>query len=1744
MRKRIVIGIAASAFAILATLVAARSAVFTTVFPWIVSLATGYSVTFGDARFELNHAALLHVRVSKSGEPVLEAARIDIGYSLRDLLPGSRHRFGVASIDIYRPVLTLVRHKDGSYNVAFSARTAPAAAGPIRSNLVPLSMSVRIRDATGDVRAPYALDVQSRSLRVHHVDVDARIQSDARTHYTVKGAFIEHPDEPFTIAGTVDVVRGYAMHRARAAALPIRAIANYFIDSNAARILAGTASNLDAQFFAFDVVPNRPIDYHESARIEIANGGIAIVGLAQPLGDIRGQLDLVDDAFYVRRVSGTLAGAPVAITGGIYDFSAPKYQLAVTTHGNLVNLRRMFAFSASQPVTGAIDLGVLVEGPLGAPIVAANADATNVRFANVPLDGVRASVAYDNGSLFVAPAYARAGGANIALRGALTTDAAPHSQFALHVTAPADRLPYAGELLGAEPLVADALLDGHGGTFSAHGAIASARGVGRAAANFDFQPDGVITVSPFWAHTARGEVDGAYHLDRARDDSAFWIAASGLNLRSPQRGSFLDAAVPQVVPLDASIDRIALEGGGRSGTAAFAAGTVSAHAIRVAGVRIDSLDARVAGTLANAAVEPVRASGPWGSIAGSGAIANGALVVRGRYHGNLSGLRPFLGGAPAAGGVDGRIALSIDSRRVTVQADDVLLHDASIRGLAISRASGTMDVEHGMLRVYNAHATVAGGDLVAAGTYDTSQRRAGTLSLVGHGMRVDGLKGLGLPLDAGTLDADGTLGAATPLPKFDGGIAVTRGRVREYDVSGSGIVHLAGNAASLGNVVAGIDTTYSLAHGTLTALTSGAPAYAIDANVPAGDIARALRTLAIPTYPTDGTFNAELAIGGVGLNATARGAIGTPGGSVNGLPFVDGSAQIVASRSGVIAREGRVRFGATAVSFSAAKAPFLSGLHVRAPSAHLADFNNFFDTGDTLHGDGSVAFDVISARKRISSNGRVDVAAFRYRNLNIGDTRAGWSSARNLLRGNLAVGGSSGTLAARGSIGFAPSYEWQRVVRDSRYDIAMDMDNVDLSTWVATLGFPEVPVTGRIDGDATIDGTYPRLNLRGTASLRNGTAWRLPIDSFGLTFSSNRSRIRIDKAQLAAPGVNADATGSFALDPRAPLDLNVHAATDDVPELLAQLTRTPIPVTGGFETTVRVGGTFAAPSFAAAFDATDVDAYGVKVPSAFGSLRLVGRALELRDAGITFEKGEASIAGTLPLQLFPFGVGPAGAPVGLDLAVSGLDPNDFAALLGNHTKLGGTIDGQVGLSGTVAQPRISGRFDLAKVSYASDLERTPIHDLSAAFTFNRTEAAVEKFHALLGSGSVDGSGKIVFENGFAAGGGGGPSVAVNAIARGAQLDFPAFGRGTVDARLSLTRGSGNEALLAGTAALSNAVVPFAAFLAAAQGSGAAGAAIPANPPALGFKLDLSAGKNVRVRGSGLGGGLDIGASGAARLRGDVAAPTLDGAFVSTGGTLTYFDRAFRVQSGNVVFTPSGGIVPTLHAVGTTHVVNPDPNTARNPYGSAEISITVDGPVNNLKIAFDSTPPGYSKEQILAMIAPFGGFINGIGYTPGINLPAGTTSQQLGALAPIPGSGLNQTGTITAGQEAFNLLNAQFTAGLLGPLENAITQGLGFQDFSLTVDYYGNVGFSARRLLGRTVSFVYASTFGLPTRQSFGLQLQGSDATSAQLSFFFQNGPTRLFENPSPNLAGNGRLSVGEALQGTSGFSFTLQRLYW
>jgi TamB, inner membrane protein subunit of TAM complex len=1745
LRKRIAIGLLAAA-AVVGIVVAQRHELLRFGIQVLPRIA-GYAVTADAVSIGGGSAVLQGVAVDRGSSPVLRARRIALRYSLRDLLPGSRHRFGLLGIEVSDATVTLTRYRDGSFNVSFP-QGGPAPAAAPRVNPVPIAFSVRVRGLRLDLREPAAYDESARSVRIGDIDVDGKIDTAAVTEYRASGAFVtRRRSDPFTIAGRVDAVRGFADHRARARVFPLRALANYFADTAAVRILHGAARNFDAEIYALGVVPNVAPEYHVSLSLDMEGGRIALQSLAAPIESVRARLHLIDNTFYVRNATATLTGIPLRIEGGVYDLSGgltgrQQLRVGVSGAGDLKSLRRAFQFMRDQPVAGATQLGVLVAGPIDDPVIVARASAARARYRALPFDALSAGVVYHAGVVALAPLRASYAGLDVVVRGTLVTGTPLHSTFALHVTAPASRLPYLDEMLGNEPVEVDAAATGTDLVFHVAGSAASTRGVGRLAALVSMNPNGTARIEPFWLHTERGDLDGGYILDRPHQTSAFWLAADNLRMHPPPHPVFPGLELPQMPPIASRRVGASIAGGG-AGTKILLAGKVTGDDATISGVTFDRLEAGFGGTLAHAAINSLRAAGPWGRFNGRGSFSPQQLVAVGDYAGSFEGLQPFLGTAISGhGGIAGSVAVAVAGQRIVVQGSDLRMHEATLRGVPIERASLTLAVEKDRLQIYSANARAAGGSVVAAGSFSLAppSRAAGgpAVALVADRLHAAQLRGIGLPLTTGNLYATGNLAAGSPTPTFDGGVVVESGRIANFALSGAGEVHLAGDAVTLHRMLGAVGGTYARVDGTIGSLSSGSPVYALDADVPAGGVAKTLHAFGFPNYMTDGSFNARLRVGGRSLAPTIAGHVEVPAGEVNGLPFVDAGAQIAAGKSGVSMHQGSVLVGTTAAHFTAVAQRSENEIDVSAPRADLSDFNNFFDTGDTLDGDGSLKIAADAKGSRVTSSGNIDVRGLRYRNLPIGDTRAVWSSANNTIDGAVAVGGAEGMLRAKGSIGLTPSRDWQTMAANSRFNLGASIENLDLALWMPALGMQSVPVTGRASGDATVRGRYPNLDLRANARLAGGTLGPLTLDRAELSLHTAGRRFVIDKAAMTTPELSATASGTLGLSPESALDVRVHAATDRLAQLTYAVSRFRVPLSGSFESTLQIGGTYAAPNFVAGFDATGVRAYGVPIASLFGELRLQRNALVLSNAGLTFARGEATLAGSVPLRLNPLRVGDPDQPVSFDVGIVGLDPGIFDDTLRNNTKLGGSIDGHLGLSGTIRRPVIVGRFSLANGSYVSDLERAPITQMAAALAFNRTTATIDRLSARVGNGSVQGSGAIDFPNGFGASG---AFFAFKGSARGASLDLPAYGSGTLDATMALEKRAGSQALLSGDVTLSNATLAFATFVKAAQGAG--GATLP--PVPLAFDLRATAGKNVRVRGSGYGAGLDIGATGSVTLAGTLAAPKLNGSFDSTGGALTYFDRAFRVREGTVKFESSDGVLPTLHAVATTTVVNPDPDRVRNPYGSAEITITVDGPIQGLRIGFTSNPTGYTQDQILALIAPLGGFFSGIGYSRESMLarqnPSGITP--LGTLSPIPDVSVAQNSSITVGQEAFNILNAQFTAGLLAPFENSLGQGLGLSSVNLTLGYYGNVGVSATRLLGKSVSAVYAVTFGVPQVQSFGLITKPNATTSALLNFYYQSGPTKLLQSPASPVGYNVGYLLGQPLISNSGFSLTVQHYF-
>jgi autotransporter translocation and assembly factor TamB len=508
------------------------------------------------------------------------------------------------------------------------------------------------------------------------------------------------------------------------------------------------------------------------------------------------------------------------------------------------------------------------------------------------------------------------------------------------------------------------------------------------------------------------------------------------------------------------------------------------------------------------------------------------------------------------------------------------------------------------------------------------------------------------------------------------------------------------------------------------------------------------------------------------------------------------------------------------------------------------------------------------------------------------------------------------------------------------------------------------------------------------------------------------------------------------------------------------------------------------------------------------------------------------VAGSLPLRLQPLGVNPT-APFSFTLALSQLDLSQFSALAaGPQTKLGGTLDGRLSIEGTTRAPRIAGNVALVNGSYVSNLDRAGITQANARLTFHGTSVALEVLHANVGGGTLDGSGQLdlPFPGAHTSG------YSISLTANAARIDNPQYGRGTIDGMLTLAAGP-TMPILSGNVTLSNTSIPFTAISRAGSGGGPAGAL----PFDLAFNVVATAGRKVRVQSSFL----DIGATGTLDLTGTLSSPRLAGMLTATpGGVFSTYNRAFRVQQATVRFDPAQGVVPYIELRAYAHVTNPDPNPARNVVGSADITVTVQGPADELAqgtgIVFSSSP-SYSQEQIIGLLldASLFGAVNFAQQANGTTLRGAPGESN--ALLP-PGATPYQTGVISFNQEAFSILNSQLTQRFLTPIERPLIDTLGLADLEITVDYGGGVGYTILKQIGhRDLYASFGQTLSFPVRTLVGFTARPNATTSIDFNYFVQKfSPAIVTSGPFNTIE---RVNGIQPLTGRTGFTFNIVRKY-
>ncbi len=952
----------------------------------------------------------------------------------------------------------------------------------------------------------------------------------------------------------------------------------------------------------------------------------------------------------------------------------------------------------------------------------------------------------------------------------------------------------------------------------------------------------------------------------------------------------------------------------------------------------------------------------------------------------------------------------------------------------------------------------------------------------------------------GSVAGFGATVAGTPrAPRIAGTVVVAGGRFRNFNVNGSAGLIFDRSALDVHDAEVALGPLFVGVAGKVGGIRPGsapAPRYDLTAQVHSSDV-RALVATVQPRSANlvQGSIDAAVHIGGSGAAPAVTGTIDAPEGSVNGLSFRDFRSGVDGGLSTVTLSAGHVIVGDSAIALSAtATRAGAADVSVDAPHLDLADFNDFFDQGDMFAGTGSLALRAdVAGRQIVDTSGDAAFSGARVRRMALGSVNAHWSSSGNTILTALRLGGPSGELALNGSI--APN--------SKRVDLHAAVSNLDLGSWLPMLGLG-VPITGRLDAQTDVAGTYPDLAMRLHAAVFGGTAGSVAVERFEISATASHGRGTISSAVLDLPYLTTAGSGTFGLRSGDPLALTLHSTSPDVGEFLARAGEKRVTVHGSLDSTLRIEGTREHPELHDTVSVQTLRYRGLELPRVKANIEADRRAVDVSEGEIDFTRGRALLAAHVPIALTGSKIAVAGAPLAASMTADDIELSNFVNLLPKGTQLSGRIDGRVNVSGTADAPKLRGSLALRDGTFDGQAEKTPITGISGDLSLNGTRANLQS-HAFVGGGTVTVAAAAALTDLRHPAD---ATFAAQARAQNARLDLPAYFQGTLDGAVAFTRNGTGLPQVTGDISVANARIPLNSLLNQRGGPNAR----PSLPNVAFHNVRLAVGSNVRVQSANV----DVGTTGAATLGGTLDAPTLAGSFRSTGGSLSFY-RNFSIERAEVRFDPGSGVIPDIDAVATTFVANP----------ATAVRLHVTGPVTNLNLALASEP-SYDREQILGLLVG---------------------AQQFGAVRGVQGGG---GGTFSAGSAAQGLalgqLNTAFTRTLLEPLSASLGGSLGFTEVQITSDIQTGLGVNAVKAFGKNVNAIFAQSFGYPRTQSIALEAHPSVGNSLRLTAYTSTGPTlfALQQQPQPIAFGVlnlNPLTTYTPISGTNGVTFSYLRRF-
>ncbi len=336
------------------------------------------------------------------------------------------------------------------------------------------------------------------------------------------------------------------------------------------------------------------------------------------------------------------------------------------------------------------------------------------------------------------------------------------------------------------------------------------------------------------------------------------------------------------------------------------AGRVAGRDATIAGVGFTSLEAAFGGTLQNATIGVLRATGGWGRFAGHGGFSSqqfvGVRCVPRHVRGIAAAHRRHARGTRADRRNRRHRDCAAANRRAGPASGDARRIFA--RRPHRRREHDARHCGRSHARVFRATRERAGGDLVAAGTFALAPggREFADECARARRQRIAMRRSCTASACRSTAARSRQPERSRPARRFrrlPGALSIAQARFDRFTMTGNGDVRLAGTAVALQRILGALGGTYANVDGRiLRSHIAGARDTPSMPPCRPRRSCRALHSFGLPNYMTDGTFNARLHVAGRSATPNVSGSVGVPAG--------ESQRAAVHQRRG-IARGGRAR---------------------------------------------------------------------------------------------------------------------------------------------------------------------------------------------------------------------------------------------------------------------------------------------------------------------------------------------------------------------------------------------------------------------------------------------------------------------------------------------------------------------------------------------------------------------------------------------------------------------------------------------------------------------------------------------------------------------------------------------------------------------------------------------------------------------------------------------------------------------